>query len=208
MITAEHLLLRFGRTRRGFAFFCSVLFLGGALAQPSRAAFIDGYALHHFTLTNVGADGSVTTPDGGLSIVITGGNYGTGLSGWTDLTIAALGSGILTFDYWYSSLDLPGYDWAGYLLGGFFVPLADSDGQSGTVAVPVSSGQLFGWRVATLDNTFEPGLLTLSAFSAPAGGAPVPEPGSWMLMLAGMAGAVVVRRRKNRAGSARRNRHE
>lgn len=135
--------------------------------------------------------------------MITGGNTGTGLSGWTDLTIAALGSGILTFDYSYSSLDSPPYDWAGYLLGSSFVQLADSDGQSGTIAVPVSSGQIFGWRVATFDNTFEPGVLTLSGFSAPAGGAPIPEPGSWMLVLAGVAGAAAVRRWRNRYESTR-----
>jgi hypothetical protein len=81
--------------------------------------------------------------------------------------------------------------------------LADSDGQSGTIAVPVSSGQIFGWRVATFDNTFEPGVITLSGFSAPAGGAPIPEPGSWMLVLAGVAGAAAVRRWRNRYESTR-----
>lgn len=196
--------LWFGGTwQRRLASFCSALFLGCACALPAQAAFLEGYSLHDFTLTNVDADGSAATPDGGLSVVITGGNTGTGLSGWTDLTIAALGSGILTFDYSYSSLDFPPYDWAGYLLGSSFVQLADSDGQSGTIAVPVSSGQIFGWRVATFDNIFEPGVLTLSGFSAPAGGAPIPEPGSWMLVLAGVAGAAAVRRWRNRYESTR-----
>jgi hypothetical protein len=200
---SRHLEVGFGYLRRR-ALACA-LFLGCALALPARGAFIDGYALENFTFTNLDADGSVISPDGGLSIVLTGGNSGSGAPGWTGLTIAALGSGAVTFDYFYSSVDFQGFDSAGYLLGGAFVHLADMDGQSGTVIVPVSAGQIFGWRVATLDNQGEPGILTLSAFSAPAGGAPIPEPGAWMLVLAGIGAAAAARRRKDRHGLIRRN---
>jgi hypothetical protein len=204
MIRSGHLTFRREHTgRRSFASLCSALFLGCVLALPARPAFLDGYAFHNFTLVNVDADGSAAVSSDALSVVITGGNAGTGLPGSTDLTIAALGSGIFSFAYSYSSADpFSAFDWAGYLLGNSFVRLADSDGQSGTVTVPVSAGQKIGWRVETFDNTLEPGILTVSAFAAPAGGA-VPEPGSWMLVLAGGAGAASVRRWRNRHASIR-----
>lgn len=166
--------------------FCSaLLFLGGFL-QPAKAAFIGEYALGNFTLTNSAfADGSATSPDGGLSVILTGSNTGSGLDGTTDLTIAALGTGLVRFQFSYFSEDDPTFDSAGYRLGSTFVMFADQSGQAGTVEIPVTVGQVFGFSVHTNDNTFGPGILTIFDFSAPVGGSnsSVPEPGSWSLLV-------------------------
>jgi PEP-CTERM motif len=191
-------LLQFQTTKNGpkrlrtIFVFCWALGLSSlALTSPAQAAFTGPYAFNQFTLTNTNADGVAITPDGGLSIVLTGGNNGSALPGTTDLVTVAAGTGAVQFHYSYSSLDFPGFDFAGYLLGAAFTQLADTDGQSGTAMFAVNSGQKFGFRVGTADNTGEPGILTISSFTAPAGTASVPEPGTAPMLLLAMAGAAI-----------------
>lgn len=163
--------------RRVIPLLCCVVGCGLGIVPQANAAFIGNYALSQFTLTNVNADGFAITPDNGLSIVLTGGNNGSGLGGGTtDLVVTAVAPGLVGFSFLYSSKDYPFYDWSGYLLDGMFMQLADTDGQSGTAGFQVTAGQSFGFRVETLDNTGEPGVLTISDFSAPQ--ASVPEPGT------------------------------
>src|SRR5579864_9634721 len=76
-----------------------------------------------FTLTNQSADGFATPSADGLTLVLTGGNDGSGLPGTTDLTTTALYSGLVAFDFSYSTLDQPGLDGAGYLVQGTFVQM-------------------------------------------------------------------------------------
>jgi hypothetical protein len=112
------------------------------------------------------------------------------LAGTTEFVVAAVAPGVVEFDYLYSCTDFPGWDSAGYLVGGTYVQLADAGGQSELdFTFPVSAGETFGWRIVTEDNTGEPGTLTIMNFSAPlpepAG--VVPEPGGLMLMCIGVA---------------------
>src|ERR1017187_10293909 len=87
-----------------------------------------------------------------LGVDITGGNTGSTKPGTTDLTILAAGTGLGSFAFSYFSLDLPTLDYAGYLLGPNFFPLADTSGTSGNPSFSVLQGQSFGFRVATVDN--------------------------------------------------------
>jgi hypothetical protein len=173
--------------RRAAVVLCWVIAF--SMAPKAEAGFIGNYSLGQFSLINTNADGSVTTPDGGLSIILVGGNSGSGLPGMTDLVITAAGTGLVQFSYAYSSLDFPGYDYAGYLWDSTFIQLANTDGQSGAVSFPVINGELFGFRVGTVDNSGEPGILTLSNFGAPAGsgGNPIPEPRTAPILAAGIA---------------------
>ncbi len=170
-----------------------------ALAPQAQATLTGYYALNNFTLTNTNADGSVLSPDGGLSFLLTGGNNGSGLGGFTDLVIAANASGTVQFTYEYASLDDAGYDFAGYLLGNTFTQIADSDGQAGGISFGVSSGQLFGFRIETLDNLSEPGILTVHDFSAPLADVGVPEPAMWPVFLVIAVLAATVKARRKRA---------
>lgn len=179
--------------------------LGFALTPAAKAGFIGDYALSQFTLANTNADGFAVSQNGGSSILLTGGNNGSDQPGTTDLITAAAGAGTVQFQYSYSALDFPGFDFAGYLLGGAFTQLADTDGQSGTTMFTVSPGQPFGFRVGTLDNTGEPGMLTISNFSAPSGTGAVPEPGTGTTMLLAAAAAIAVQRRLSGTRGPERN---
>ena len=172
---------------------CSTLLFTLALAQPVKASFVGIYALSNFTLTNVddtalaNTHGSAISLDGGLTVTFTGGNSGSGLGGFTDLLIHAAAAGLVQFQYSYSSKDDEGFDLAGYVLGGSFTELTEKDNVCGlgtcpaNVSFPVSLGQSFGFRIRTLDNENEPGVLTISDFSAPTGA--VPEPNAIPLMV-------------------------
>jgi hypothetical protein len=155
------------------------------------------YALGNFSLVNVNADGTAVTNDGGLSVIIIGGNNGSGLAGTTDLTIAAAASGAVQFQFSYSSADDPTFDEAGYLLDGVYTRLAGGFGDpaTGTANFAVLAGHIFGFRVATFDNQFEPGVFTISDFTAPAATSGVPEPATWTLGFAAIAAFGFVRRR-------------
>lgn len=158
---------------RGFWKF--IVLIGAMLsfaAHPAGAGVIP-FFLTDFSLVNSNADGTATSPDGGLTLTLTGGNLGSGLGpGTTDFITTSVMTVTFQFDYIYTSLDLPGYDRAGYWVDQVLTFLADSNGESGTVSVTVNAGEQFGFRVETDDNTGEPGVLNVSTFQA----VNVPEP--------------------------------
>jgi hypothetical protein len=172
-----------------------VLLVLPLLSIPARAGFDRYYAPDNFTLINNNADGWLMSADGGLSVVLTGGNNGSGLSGTTDLVISAPMGGTVQFSYLFTTLDIDpvtgaAFDDAGYLVGGAFIPFTPLfSADPVPLSFTVVSGQSFGFRVETLDNTGEPGILTISDFTAPQS---VPEPGFGPL-LALLAGGLVVR---------------
>jgi hypothetical protein len=172
-----------------------------AAIPHAKASFISDYAVDMFTLSNTNANGTVITPDGGLTLQLTGGNTGSGLPGTTAFTVTAAASGVVDFSFSFLSLDstkavcgtnsnLP-CDYGGYLVGNQFTQVADDTNQvSGTVSFNVASGQIFGFEVGTVDNNGEPGVLTVSNFLAPQDTtAAVPEPATAAMALAGLAGA-------------------
>lgn len=185
---------------------CSFPLLGAALllgisASDVRADFVGFYAPANFTLTNHGggsttvngveiptANGSYLFPNL-LTLVLTGTNDGSGLDGYTDLTAVAAANGILQFHYQFNVADDPVAQYAGYLLGSSFFLLADMDGiasgqltADGSVSVPVTAGELIGFRAGGDDQGGVPAVLTISDFAAP-----VPEPGSLQLLLTAIA---------------------
>jgi hypothetical protein len=149
--------------------FLLALLLTCAFAPAAKADFVSPYSLRDFTLLNStpSDNGTAVTPDGGRTVVLTGPNDGSGLPGFTELTVLSQGTGLFRFDYVYTSLDTPNADSAGYILNGRVFPLAAASGQSGTVSVPVRPGDRIGFRIDTVDNIAEPGVLTISNFSAP-----------------------------------------
>jgi hypothetical protein len=169
------------------------------LAPRAHASFIGFYDFSSFTLSNQDADGTAMTPDGGLSVVITGGNTGSGLPGITDFLIVSPAVGMVHFEYSYFSLDIPLLDEAGYVVDGAYTMLADTSGGSGSADFSVNAGSTFGFRVATLDNEAEPGVFTISDFSAPLPGSgsggstttPTPEPASWTTALLAVAAGLL-----------------
>ena len=188
------------KTSRGLVSLWCALVLSCFLAQTAKADFITPYALSDFTLSNTNADGTASTPDSGLSLNLVGGNNGTGEPGTTDFVAIAQAAGFVQFDWSYFSLDPFAADDAGYLIGGTFVLLSSNSGDSGgPVNFSVSLGESFGFRVETQDNQNEPGILTVSNFSAPVPSA-IPEPGTAAMLFLSLpvAGGLVARRWLNR----------
>src|SRR5207237_2478177 len=97
---------------------CAVIFCGAlgfnlTFANHAQASFVGPYALANFTLNNSSTcaldtpDGSIDSPDNGVTAVLTGSTSGSGCSGMTDLVINANGTGLVQFHYYYSSLEVP-----------------------------------------------------------------------------------------------------
>lgn len=189
------------------AWFCFALLLTAIAPAPVKASFSGDYALANFTLINTKLNAAdLVEPDGFAGItpegwlVLTGSNTGSGLfpGATTDVTISSRGTGQVAFDWLYSSLDDPTNDIGGYLSGGSFEALADADGQSGSVTFQVTLGETFGFRLRTLDNIFEPGVLTIRNFTAPSSLTIVPEPGALILVPIALACGILARRRRVR----------
>jgi hypothetical protein len=168
----------------------ALLFLPGMIPQ-AQAGFIGPFAPANFELLNENADGTAAVSEDGLSLVLTGGNNGTGIGGTTDFIAMVAFSALVEFQFLYSTSDEPGFDHAGYLLDDMFLRLADRNGEFGKVRVALTQGQFFGFRVATDDNTGEPGVLSITSLQTVTG---VPEVSTSPLMLTGLSSFLIARR--------------
>src|ERR1019366_6099274 len=170
-----------GKRRAHYVFLIATLVTIGGACEPKLAgsSIIPG----NFTLINDNADGSLGMAPDVQSFVLTGGNNGSGLPGTTEVSVTATSSSLLKFAWFYSSLDIPGLDSAGYSLGTSRIQLANSDGSSGSLSVVVNAGETYGWWADTVDNTGEPGILTVQ-LAGPV--AQVPEPDTVSLVFAGL----------------------
>lgn len=172
-----------------------------SLTKPVRADFVGSYAIGNFTLTNIAADGTAQSPDAGATLILTGGNTGSGISGITTFFINAVLPGTVSFAFSYQTEDDPNFDRAGYLLDGIFTVLADTNGESGSASFSVTSGEQFGFFVETDDNQFGPGILTVTDFTAP-DRVTIPEPSSFVLLL--LPAALLSARQLRKGGKAAR----
>jgi hypothetical protein len=162
---------------------------GLAFAGSANAQFSGPYAPGNWTFQNNGGDGSLIDNSPG-SVTVIGNNNASGILTDTDLTIAALAGGTWSFDWSYFSLDTGTWDSAYYLLNGVETFIAANNSQGvGSVSIPVTGGDIIGFRVRSQDGAFGAGELTISNFSAP-----IPAPGS--LALLGMGGLIAARRRR------------
>jgi hypothetical protein len=165
-------------------------------AKADPADFSGPYAPANWTFTNTGGstDGSVNTAGAPVSISLTGGNSGSGTSGTTNFTIAAVASGMVSFDWNYTSADTGSYDIGNFLLNGTPTFLANNNGGSGTFTIAVNAGDIFGFQVFSQDNSFGAGTLTVANFSAP-----VPEGSTLALFALGSVGILILMRRRTQA---------
>jgi len=194
-----------------------------ALAPQAQAGFIGYYDISNINSLNFGnwvlvnsptgipevqdPNGTATTPDSGMTLVVTGSQTGSGFPSMTDFEIVAPSAGTVSFLFTYSSLDtmfplcggdlMSQCDDGGYVVNGVYTQLATDLSQVSTptmVSFSVNAGDTFGFQVDAADNTGEPGNLSITNFSAPAP-LSVPEPSS-AGMLALAAATVFGLRRK------------
>jgi hypothetical protein len=192
------------RTRIGSSMWALALLV--VAATPAHAAFTGYYAIENFTLTNSNGDGFATFNAG--SLVLTGGNNGSGLPGVTDFLITAPTAGTVSFNYLYDSTDDPGHDAALYRIVGLQPEFLANDFATGSVSFQIFANEMFGFRVVTDDNTFDPGVLTISNFSAPTAvtSGNVPEPGTFSLLTVAAAAFTGWRLRVARNSECDKNR--
>lgn len=170
-----------------------------ALPAAAKADFSGYYDPSHWTLTNTGGstNGFVDTSGAPASITLHGGSSQSGTPGDTDFTIASAATGLVSFNWSYFSTDTGTFDSAYFLLNGKPTFLADNGHQgSGTFSMAVSGGDIFGFRVHSVDNLFGDGELTVSSFNAP-----VPEGSTLSLLALGALGVTAVMRRRAQAAA-------
>jgi len=131
------------------------------------ADFSGDYNPSNWTLSKNGGDGSVDTQFAPGTIVLTGSDTETGNNIDTDYTVPVVTvcGATIDFDWDYKSIDDPDYDTAFYLLNGGQTFLSTNSGENGSESVPVFAGDVFGFRVNTMDDFAGPGVLEVSNFS-------------------------------------------
>lgn len=168
-----------------------------ALPEVAEANFSGPYDVANWTFQNTGGstNGSVNTSGAPNSILLTGGDTGSGMAGTTDFTIVAVASGTVSFDWTFSSFDSLANDFGNFLLNGVPTLLSLSYlPDSGSFSINVNQGDIFGFQCLTTTNMFGAAMLGVSNFNGPTGS--VPENGSTLGLLAlGVAGVEILRRR-------------
>jgi hypothetical protein len=164
-----------------------------ATQANARAGLIQGftgaYAPDNWSLNKNGGNGSVNFSQAPISITLTGSDSESYTEINTDFTIKALASGFVSFGWDYTSVDDPGFDSFGFLRNDTFFLITVAQG-SGASSFSVEAGDIFGFRVYSVDDEFGPGIVVIDNFSAP-----IPEP-SALLLVGSVVGAGLVRRRR------------
>jgi carboxypeptidase T len=134
------------------------------------ATDLEGYFdIANWTLVNdpAGTNGSFSTDPGPpVELFVVGGNAGVG--GVTDFQIEIPQDGEISFDWGYQSTDTGDWDRGGYAINGVFTQLADNASQvpyfNGSATVAVSEGDIFAFRVRTVDGQFGAGTFGVTTF--------------------------------------------
>ena len=151
----------------------SIVVLTGTTSFITSSGFTGAFAPANWTFANTNANGSVNTTSAPASIALTGGNNGSGSAGNSNYTIVVPASGNISFNWNYSTSDGANWDRPRILINGTPTILSGyntsgATSQSGTMTVPVTAGQTFGFNMNTLDNSFGAATVTISNFNATA----------------------------------------
>jgi hypothetical protein len=141
-------------------------------ACETNVGFQSAYDPSNWTLTQVNSNGSINTTQipGSISMVSSNGLSGAGS---TEYAINITCSGNITFDWSYSTIDGAPYDYPSYYINGgipqFFTGYSTGGGttQTGTQTIAVNSGDVFTFRMYSLDNAAGPATTVISNFMAP-----------------------------------------
>ena len=143
------------------------------------------------TTIELGPDGTATVDPNALlatlpttyEVMVIGSDNQSGNEGFTDFTVNVTEAANVTFDWDFTLNDVPGFDGFGYLLNGTYTQLTDPllGNQSGSAAVAVAPGDVFGFRAQTDDNLFGNTETVISNFVPGFDGQF--DPANWMLTL-------------------------
>ncbi|WP_150047842.1 MULTISPECIES: hypothetical protein [Methylomonas] len=174
-----------------FLIYSSVTFVVLAGSNGAFAGFSGSYQPQNWSIyTDGGSIDTAVAPDW-ISITSSDDQSGE-LNKYQQIIITAVYSGQVSFNWRYDTLDIdgPSNDDFGWLLNGEFSLLSDPDGdisQAGSFVADIVAGDIFGFRIYSLDSLGGASTALISQFSAP-GTSPAPEPipiptVAWMLLL-------------------------
>jgi len=157
--------------------------------------FVGQYAPSNWTLTNTNTNGSVNTANAPRAIILKGGNNISisPIDGNTDYTTTAIQDGSVNFTWNARTLDDNFYwDKFGVLKNGIFTILTTDTlrTEKGSYSFNVVAGDIFGFRIANVDNYFQTSdvsSVTISKFSVSTS---VPVP--WETDAASLVGTTVI----------------
>ncbi|MCZ2139826.1 MAG: hypothetical protein LC096_00400, partial [Bacteroidia bacterium] len=138
--------------------------------------FNGDYAPVNWTMTQNNSNGTVNTANTPAYIVMTSSNNLSATPGFTTYSIPMSCSGNVTFNWNYSHSDPTGsiFDIPQYTINGGspiefpnFI-IGGSNSQTGSASIPVNAGDVFAFRMYTIDNDAISGNVTISNFTAPA----------------------------------------
>lgn len=146
-----------------------------AIGATAQAAFVGSYDPSNWTFTNTNANGSVNNSGAPAQIQLTGGNNLSSTPGATSYTTTAATPGQLSFSWNYSTPDYSSsLDPFVFVLNGNTTDILNNVQETGqgNFTSYLSQGDVFGFRLETLDNLGGGGSATISNFNV----ATVPEP--------------------------------
>jgi len=150
--------------------------------------FAGPYAPSNWSSFANNSDGFVNSAGAPTSISIISGNNGSGTSGTNGWTITIPASGTITFNWSYTTVDGPQWDYPQYVINSgapqLFPGYSTSGGtsQSGSASIPVNAGDVFTLQMYTVDNIVGSATVTITNFTGPtAGGGTI----SWFLVPTG-----------------------
>ncbi|KXK41697.1 MAG: PKD domain-containing protein, partial [Bacteroidetes bacterium OLB11] len=138
--------------------------------------FNGDYAPVNWTMTQNNSNGTVNTTNAPSSITIISSNNLSGTPGYVTYSIPISCNGNVTFNWNYTHLDPIGsiFDYPEYTINGGsptvfpgFI-IGGSNAQNGNATIPVNAGDVFAFRMYSIDNDITSGFCNISSFTAPA----------------------------------------
>ena len=185
--------------------FAAAAFLLATSAQAGTIiGFTGEYDVSNWTTTFTSSCNGCSTTTSATELTLVGADGPEAIDQFTDRTITALTDAIITFSWEYETLDDPYWDLFGIIYndgsGVLFTQLSNDAGtivQTGSLSFAVDTGDIFGFRVWSVDSINGAATGTISNFSVESeGGGTVPEPGGLALLGIALLGAAAARWRR------------